>query len=258
MRAGSILIPVVWAAATAAAQSPPAYHHATLSCAAFLEQVRTEVRAQRGGPPYDEGGGRIGILLIRTEGDAPLQLTAWYDSLVVWYDGVSGRVTPDTDGLIGGRWEGTITPTGEVALTARPFIPPDLRAVSDLSDALLDFFPPLASVAIPTGSRWTDSLGLEIARLADSAAAAGPVQRYRWKIGSRSEPPMPGDSTARLRQTASDEGTLAWLSGVGPLGWRREVAIETEVVGPAVRLPYRGRVVQRIQVTRITDHPACR
>lgn len=69
---------------------------------------------------------------------------------------------------------------------------------------------------------------------------------------------MPGDSTARLRQTASDEGTLAWLAGVGPLGWRREVAIETEVVGPAVRLPYRGRVVQRIQVTRITDHPACR
>lgn len=249
---------LAWAAAPAAAQAPPAYRAELLRCAAFHEAVRTEIRAQRGGPPYEESAGRNGVLVVRAEGEAPVHFTAWYDSLAVWYDGSGGRVRPDTDGLVGGRWEGTLSPTGEAGLAVRPFMPPDLRSVSDLSDALLDFFPPLPALPVPPRGSWTDSLGLVIDRLPDSAAAKGAVQRFRWRIASRSEPPMPGDSTARLRQSASDQGTVAWLPDAGPLGWSREVTIETEVTGGAVRLPYRGRVIQRITVTRITESPACR
>ena len=240
-----------------AGQAIPSYDASVVGCSVFRESVRTDIRAQRGGPPYQERGQRTGVLVVRVTADAPLRFTAWYDSLAVWYDATEGRVVPDTDGLIGGRWEGTLSPTGSVSLTSRPFMPPDLRSVSDLSDALLDFFPPLAPVAIAPGRAWTDSLGLTITRLADSLARPGPAQRYQWRIDSRSDPPLAADSTARLRQRATDEGVLVWALAVGPLSWDRTVTIDTEVSGPGVRLPYRGRVTQHIEVIRITDHPAC-
>lgn len=243
----------------ATAQEAPAYQAAgMLSCAGFREVVRTTIRAQRGGSPYHEAAGRIGLVVVRAQGSGPIRFTAWYDTLAIWYDTASqGRLAPETDGLLGGRWEGRLSPTGEATLDVRPFMPPEIVAVSDLSDALLDFLPPLAPVPIAVGRSWTDSLGLVIERLADSSAAPVAIQRYRWTISSRSEPPLPGDSTARLRQVASDEGRLAWQPGSGPLGWGREVVIETEVSGPSVRLPWRGRVTQRITVTRVTEPPRC-
>ena len=250
---GWLLLPV----GPAAGQEAPAYGDSTLGCSVFRESVRTDIRAQRGGPPYEERGQRTGLLVVRTTPATPLRFTAWYDSLVVWYDATEGRLVPDTDGLVGGRWEGTLSPTGSATLTARPFMPPELRAISDLSDALLDFFPPLPPVTIAPGRSWTDSLGLTISRLADSLARPIPVQRYQWRIDSRSEPPLEADSTARLRQRATDEGVLAWMAGTGPLSWSRTVTIDTDVSGPGVRLPYRGKVTQRIEVIRITGHPAC-
>ena len=241
----------------AAGQEAPAYQASTIGCSVFRESVRTDIRAQRGGPPYEERGQRTGLLVVRATPATLLGFTAWYDSLVVWYDATEGRLVPDTDGLVGGRWEGTISPTGDVALASRPFMPPELRAISDLSDALLDFFPPLAPVTLVPGQTWTDSLGLTITRLADSLALPAPVQRYQWRIDSRGEPPLAADSTARLRQRATDEGVLVWDAGTGPLTWRRTVTIDTDVSGPGVRLPYRGKVTQRIEVIRITGHPAC-
>ena len=241
----------------AAGQEAPAYRASTIGCSVFRESVRTDIRAQRGGPPYEERGQRTGLLAVRTTPATPLRFTAWYDSLVVWYDATEGRLVPETDGLVGGRWEGTISPTGDVALASRPFMPPELRAISDLSDALLDFFPPLAPVTIVPGRAWTDSLGLTINRLADSTARPASLQRYQWRIDSRSAPPLEADSTARLRQRATDEGVLAWSPMAGPLTWSRTVTIDTDVSGPGVRLPYRGRVTQHIEVIRITNHPAC-
>jgi hypothetical protein len=248
----AVLVP-----APAAGQGIPVYDASTMGCSVFRESVRTDIRAQRGGPPYEERGQRTGLLVVRTTADGPLHFTAWYDSLVVWHDAAEGRLVPDTDGLVGGRWEGTLSSNGGVALSTRPFMPPDLRAISDLSDALLDFFPPLAPAAIAPGRSWTDSLGLTITRLADSLAGPTPVPRYQWRIDSRSDPPLEADSTARLRQRATDEGVLAWSPVGGPLGWSRTVTIDTDVSGPGVRLPYRGRVTQHIEVIRITNHPAC-
>lgn len=251
-----LLAPVPW---SLAAQAPPRYTAAPLSCAAFEESVRTEVRAQEGGVPYEERGDRFGRLVVLGVPDARgVRFTAWYDSLTVAHLGRAARLEPDTDGLIGGRWEGWLTPSGAVELAVRPFMPPELLAVSDLSDALADFFPPLPGSAMAPGTTWTDSLGLTMRRLADSAARSGAVARYRWTILSRSAPPLAADTGLRLRQEAEDEGQLAWLDEAGVLGWRRTVTVETQVSrGPRGPGTHRGRVRQEISVRRITDPAAC-
>ena len=147
------------------AQGAPKYSAELLRCAAFSEEVRTTVDARRGMEGWQERGLRHGVLQVRaTPGARALSFEAWYDSLTVDYSRPDAKVTPDTDGLIGGRWLGTMLPHGEVALTDRPFMPPELAQVSDLSDQMLDFFPPLATAALAPGGHWTDSLGLEVDR----------------------------------------------------------------------------------------------
>jgi hypothetical protein len=238
----------------------PTYRPAQLACAVFEERVHTKVRAQEGGVPWEETGERFGRLAFRAQpvGDG-LRFEAWYDTLAVSYDARSGRLTPDTDGLVGGRWAGHLSGSGAATLTTRPFMPPELREVSDLSDALIDFLPPLASAAVAVGGRWTDSLGLTVHRLADSATVSGAVARYRWVIVSRSDPPLEADSTIRLRQRAEDEGQLAWRDDLGVIAWDRTVVIETQL---SRALPggdtHRGRVEQRIRVRRVTFDDTCR
>jgi hypothetical protein len=244
----------------AQAQSPPRYDASRLACAVFEERVRTEVRAQEAGVPWEETGERFGRLVFRARAeDRAIRFEAWYDTLFVRHDARDGRLLPDTDGLVGGRWEGRLTPTGSVELTTRPFMPPDLRAVSDLSDALVDFLPPLPAAAVAVDGRWTDSLGLSMRRIADSAAATGPVARYRWTIQSRGAAPVDADSTLRIRQEAQDEGQLAWRDDIGVLGWSRTVTVETQLVRAARGgSSHRGRVEQQIRVRRVTSPAACR
>lgn len=239
-----------------AGQEPPRYTVASLACAVFAETVRTTVRAQESGLPWEERGTRFGLLVVRAQpAGAQLAFEAWYDSLTITAETRNGRVAPDTDGLVGGRWQGLLTPGGAVALRARPFIPDEVRAVSDLADALLDFFPPLPTAAILPNTSWTDSLGLTVRRLSDSAATA----RYRWTIRSRSAPVLESDTTVRFRQQADEEGQVAWKALQGAVGWVRDVTVETQVTqaGRGGRA-YRGRVAQQIAVERVRDHPACR
>lgn len=238
----------------------PRYEARHLTCAAFRETVRTTVQAQSAGAPYQEQGQRRGVLVVRARpGKGGLHFEAWYDSLDVFYDAREGRLVPDTDGLIGGRWEGELTPQGTVELLTRPFIPPDLRAVSDLSDLLLDFFPPLAAAPVAVGATWTDSLGLTVERLRDSVGEAGAFRRYRWRITSQGAPAVGEDTTVRIRQEAKDEGRLVWSDRDGAVAWQREITIDTRLTSSRRRTPpYRGQVVQRITVLRVADHPACR
>ena len=243
----------------AQAQSPPRYAAAPLACAVFEERVRTEVRAQEAGVPWEETGDRFGRVVFRARPeDGAIRFEAWYDSLTVRYDARAGRLEPDTDGLIGGRWEGRLAATGSVELLTRPFMPPDLREVSDLSDALLDFLPPLPAASLAPGSQWTDSLGLTVRRLADSTAAEGAVARYEWTIHSRGALPVEVDSTLRIRQEAEDEGRLAWRDDLGVLGWTRRVTVETQLARTGRGgSSHRGRVVQQIRVRRITAGASC-
>lgn len=240
---------------------PPSYQVAQLACVAFLEQVKTAVDARRAMESWKESGQRTGRLIVTTTpNDRGIGFEAWYDSLVISYDGREGPVRPDTDGLIGGRWRGIMAPHGEALLEERPFMPPEVHSVSDLSDALLDFFPPLPTAALRPGSTWTDSLGLEIERLRDSAASGETVERYRWRISTEAGPEqIGGDSTARLRQSIKDAGVLSWSRARGPLGWRREIVVEAQVGavrGP--RSPVQSRVTQEISVRRVPHTGNCR
>ena len=138
-------------------------------------------------------------------------------------------------------------------------MPPELGQVSDLSDQMLDFFPPLATVALASGAGWTDSLGLEVQRLRDSSAGGDRVLRFRWRITSQGgAAPAVVDSSVRLRQEIEDEGTLAWSETRGPLSWRREIVVTTRVgAGRRGGTPSEGRVTQLVTVRRITNPAGC-
>jgi hypothetical protein len=210
---------------------------------------------------WQEKGTRRGLLQVRANPDPKgLAFEAWYDSLTVDYTRRDGKVTPDTDGLIGGRWSGTMLPHGQASLLERPFMPPELGEVSDLSDEMLDFFPPLATAVLAPGASWTDSLGLDVERLRDSSASGDRVLRFRWRITSQGgAPPAVVDTSVRLRQEIEDEGTLAWSETRGPLSWRREIVVTTRV-GANRRggTPTEGRVTQLVTVRRITNPDGCR
>jgi hypothetical protein len=240
--------------------APIRYQAGQLACAAFAEEVRTTVEARRAMESWTERGTRAGRLVVSAvPGESGLRFEAWYDSLEISQDGLNGMVRPDTDGLIGGRWQGTLAPHGEATLEVRPFIPPELLAVSDLSDALLDFFPPLATSPLRAGGRWTDSLGLTIERLRDSVASGETLERYRWRIASEGGPePIAADTVARLRQRIRVEGDLTWSRSGGPLAWQREIVVDAQVSaarGP--RSPIQSRVTQTITVRRLTSRPRC-
>jgi hypothetical protein len=144
---------------------------------------------------WQERGFRRGLLQVRaTPSEKGLAFESWYDSLTVDYTSPQGKVTPDTDGLVGGRWTGTILPQGQASLVDRPFMPPELAQVSDLSDEMVDFFPPLATVGLAIGAEWSDSLGLEVERLRDSTGGGERLFRFRWRITSHG-----GDTPARSR-----------------------------------------------------------
>jgi hypothetical protein len=233
--------------------SQPRYTAHHLSCAAFLEEVSTTVEAQRGMTPIRERGYRSGVLVFRArEAGAALRFEAWYDSLVVWHEtqgeGGQGRLTPETDGLIGGRWRGTLTPAGEVSLEVRPFLPPELAAVAHLADVPLDFLPPLPRDVLIAGRSWTGADGLVIERLADSAGA----ERYRWRLRTRERVAgFAGDSSLVLQQEIEDGGQLVWTDATGVWRWQRVVTVETRLpAGPRLRTPVQGRVEQRIAVRR--------
>ncbi len=243
------------------AQGAPRYTSELLRCVAYAEEVKTTVEARRGLEGWQERGNRAGTLQVRAAAAARgLTFAAWYDSLVVEYTGPGGKLTPDTDGLVGGRWTGVMLPHGEVALTDRPFMPPELAQVSDLSDQMLDFFPPLATVALAPGGHWTDSLGLEVERLRDSAAGGERLLRFKWRITSMGGAgPAAVDTSVRLRQEIEDEGTLAWSIARGPVSWRREITVDTRLgAGRRGGTPAEGRVTQRVSVRRVTDPADCR
>jgi len=208
---------------------------------------------------WQEHGLRSGRIQVRAQpAEKGISFEAWFDSLAVEYTRPAGKLKPDTDGLIGGRWNGLIYPHGEVSLVDRPFMPPELADVSDLSDQLIDFFPPLATASVAPGRRWTDSLGLEIERLRDSTAGTEVLQRYRWRI-SNAGTSTPGDTAIRLRQEIEDEGHLAWSASRGPVAWRREIEVSARV-GAARRggTPSEGRVTQEVRVRRVTNPVECR
>jgi hypothetical protein len=140
----------------------------------------------------------------------------------------------------------------------RPFVPDEVAEIAGMATALDDFFPPLASRALRPGESWTDSAGVSLRRLPDSALSGVPL--YRFALESRREVDQAdvGDSVPlRLRQVTVEHGSYVWHPTLGMLRRERRIVVETSVPpGGSVRRSVRSRVEQRITTVRDLASPA--
>ena len=243
----SLVVVLVVGVAPAAAAQAPVYDAATLGCAQFGETVRSDVRTAMGSVRRNEMVARTGVLSVRAEPDSGgLRIEAWYDTLTVYRQGPEGRVEPDAEGILGGRYRGELGPQGEYVGGTVPFVPAALRDMFDFGRVLLHFFPPLPPRALRPGGEWNDDPGLTIWRLADSANGRGAVARYGWTRRSAwDEGVAAGDSTVRVHRTEIESGAMQWSNG--PLGWTSTVRASVELPGAGGRT----EVVQEVSVTRL-------
>jgi hypothetical protein len=258
---GALLI-LLAVAGAAHAQAPSAtarfrYTAPQLDCATLAEQSTARLDGQTGTRVRRETITREGRWRMRAiPAKSGLGIEAWYDSLALARETAQGTLTPDTDGLLGGRYRGTLSPTGNYTARARPFIPDQVAEVAELSRAMEDLLPPLPTVALAVGQRWTDSSGLGIRRLADSSARGRTVQRL--ELHSRTEShqaDIRGDTLALpASQTTVEEGRVAWDLDRGLLRRERHIVVETTVpAGGPLKQPLRSRLEQVVLLDRSGD-----
>jgi hypothetical protein len=238
------------------------YTASQLNCSRFLETVGSEILTEAAGRSRRQTSDRRGVWQFRaapwTDGVA---LEGWLDSLALSRRSPETTISPDTDGLLGGRYRGTLSRTGVYTSRVRPFVPDEVAEIAEMSGALDDFFPPVPSRALMAGEEWTDSLGLTIRRLPDSALSG--VLLLRFALESRSESraaPTPTDTLPlKLRQKTEERGELVWHPFLGLLRRDRRIVVETTVPpGRSVRQAVRSRVEQRITVLRdLTERAGC-
>lgn len=215
----------------------PRYTAEMLRCTGFREAVRTDIRSESGGTLRQETAGREGLLIVQAvPGDSGPVLTAWYDSLTVWRQEPEGRIAPDAEGLLGGRWRGTLSPEGRFAGTQVPFIPDEVAEIAEVRGVLGDFFPPLAPGILK--------------------AVSAKDGRYEWRIKARTDTTGAVNDTleVRLRRESVEEGTLTWDRRLGPVAWERRITVTggIEAKGP-IKRGIRSVVSQRIRVTRLRE-----
>lgn len=231
------------------------YTAAQLACASFAEHSTARLDGQTGTRVRRETITRDGLWRLRAEpAKGGIGIEAWYDSLALVRETAQGTLTPDTDGLLGGRYRGTLTPTGAYSARARPFIPDPVAEVAELSRAMEDLLPPLPPVALAVGQRWTDSSGLELRRLADSSASGRTIQRL--ELDSRTEShqaDVRGDTLVLpASQTTQEEGRVAWDPDRGLLRRERHIVVETTVpAGGPLQQPLRSKLEQTVVVERV-------
>jgi hypothetical protein len=232
------------------------YRPAQLECARFHEVIEGKVQTQVAGRRRVEPLGRDGIWTLRAaERGSDIEVEGWYDSLTVWRGASDGKLIGDTDGLIGGRYRIRLTPEGSSTVVSQPFIPDELREVADLSGALEDLLPPVPPLGLEPGQTWSDSAGLEIRRLPDSAAAGKTIVRlavHNQRLATKAQ--LQGDTTSvDLRQTTEEQGQIDWSPEGGLLRRQRDIVVETEIPPRGqVRRPVRSRLEQHISITRLT------
>jgi hypothetical protein len=239
------------------AQTPPItlrYKAGQLDCARFFETGDSDILTQSGGRGPMQTAGRRAVWQFRgvRSGDG-VALEGWLDSLVVWRRSAETTISPDTDGLLGGRYRGMLSSTGVYASQARPFIPEEVGEVAGMATALEDFFPPLPPRALAPGQSWSDSLGVTIRRLSDSALSG--VRLYRFALEARREArsaAIAGDTLPlQLRQISQERGSFVWHPLLGLVRRDRRIMVETTVPpGRAVRQTVRSKIEQRITLLR--------
>lgn len=241
-----------------------AYSHTQLQCARFHETGQSSIHTESAGRTRDQTSERRALWQFRAApGQSGITLEAWLDSLAVTRSSPETTISPDTDGLLGGRYRGTLSPGGVYIRQTAPFVPDEVAEVAGMASALDDFFPPLPPKPLPVGKSWADSGRLTIRRLADSSLSGLPLFRYELKrrVETRVAAAR-GDSTqVPHKQVSEEHGTFVWHPTLGLVRRDRKIVLETTVpVSRSVRRPVRSRVEQQISVTRdLTGDPTiCR
>jgi hypothetical protein len=233
-----------------------------LDCASFLETVTSDILTDAAGRTRHQTADRRGVWQFRA---APshdhVMLEGWLDSLVLSRRSPETTISPDTDGLLGGRYRGTLSRTGVYTSKVRPFVPDEVAEITEMSKALDDFFPPLPPRTLKAGGEWTDSLGLTIRRLPDSALSGVPLLRFALESRTESRAaPTPADTLPlKLRQKTEERGEVVWHPLLGLLRRDRRIVVETTVPpSRSVRQAVRSKIEQRITVVRdLTERAGC-
>ena len=225
-----------------------------LQCAQFSEASLTTIVTQTGRRSREQTVERRGVWQFRAETvNTGVGLTGWLDTLVLLRRSPETTIRPDTDGLIGGRYRGVLTPGGKYLPRVQPFVPGEVAEVSGMANALDDFFPELPSAPLHPGEAWADTSGLRIRRLADSALSGVPLYRYALEVTrkTRSVPVKYDTIPLVLEQISRERGTFVWHPTLGLVGRDRTIVVETNVpASRAVPEPVRARVEQRISLRR--------
>lgn len=240
---------VLLLAATGLQAQAPRYVVSWLDGARFHQVIRSDIRTQSGGKTSLEQAGRDGLLTFTAAAtDSAIALVGWFDSLSIWRVAGGERYAPDTDGLVGGRYHGSLTPLGRYTSEDTPFIPDPLAELAELRGVVGDLFPPLPGGALAPGGTAHLAGGWTISRRTDSATAAGPLQRYRLDgARQRKQTGVINDSTRVEAATdESEKGTVLWSVDRGLIRWDRRIQIE-------VNLPAQG-VVRRAVRTAVEQH----
>lgn len=233
-----------------------------LDCARFLEIGESTILTQAGGRTRRQTSSRRGAWQFRASPSKEhVALEGWLDSLTITRRSEETAISPDTDGLLGGRYRGTLSRPGAYTAQVGPFVPDEVAEVAGMHNALDDFFPLLARRTLREGEVWTDSVGLTIRRLPDSALSGVPLYRFALeKRGKAAAATTPGDTVAlALRQKSDERGQFVWHPLLGLLRRDRTIVVETTVPpSRSVRQAVRSKVEQRITLERNLNHSGCR
>jgi hypothetical protein len=241
------------------------YSAPQLNCAQFLETAESDIQTETMGRIRKQSAGRRGVWRFRAKPAVDgVSLEGWLDSLSLWRKSQETTIRPDTDGLLGGRYRGSLSGSGTYISQVRPFVPDEVAEVAGMGTALDDYFPPLPPRLLRPKQAWSDSSGVTIRRMADSGMSGVPLYRFELEVRREARSnPMPNDTAPLpLRQVSREHGTFVWHPLLGLLRRDRRIVVETSVpAGRAIRQPVRSRVEQRITVRRdLTvppDHDGC-
>ena len=242
------------------APAPLRHHPLQLDCAHYHQAIESEVVTEVGNRRLQERTGRDGVLVVgATPGDSSIAIEAWFNALLVWREGVGERIEPETDGVIGGRFRGRLTPAGSYREEERPFVPDEVAAVADVGGTLQDFFPPLPEPRLGVGESWSDSLRWTFRRLPDAGVGGRPVERYRLDgLQDHTVPVLLPDSTViDAVRSETETGTLYWDPELGMTAWAREVQVQADLVLGGRKPAWRTRIRQRNTVTRLAGEAGC-
>lgn len=237
------------------------YSATQLNCARFLESSRSEVHTETAGGAVDATIERDGVWSFRArDSSGAVVIEAWYDSLALRRRAGGEEAVADTDGLIGGRYRGLLSPLGTYSEVARPFVPDEVAELADLSSAANDLLPPLPPQPLEPGRSWSDS-ALTLTRAADTVIARRPLAHYTLASRTETREAMPHGDTLPipLEQVTDERGDVYWSPAVGLVRRTRHITVEAAVPsGGRVRQPVRSRVEQRVELTRLPSARSCR